>query len=67
MQKIMIPNNHASSVSHMVPDPTVKPGRQTSYTRRTAVGNEIVGHSDVVGASPIGGAPTTSSSKKCNH
>ena len=28
--------------------------------RRTLVGNKIVDHSDVVGASPVGAAPTTS-------
>ena len=35
--------------------------RKTSNIRRTIVGNEIVDHSDVVGASPDGAAPTTSS------
>ena len=35
--------------------------RKTSNISRTLVGNEIVDHSDVVGASPIGAAPTTSS------
>ena len=35
--------------------------RQTSNIRRTLVGNEILDHSDVVGASPVGAAPTTSS------
>ena len=35
--------------------------RKTSNIRRTFAGNEIVDHSDVVGASPIGAAPTTSS------
>ena len=35
--------------------------RQVSNIRRTLVGNEIVDHSDVVGASPVGPAPTTSS------
>ena len=35
--------------------------RQVSNIRRTWVGNEIVDHSDVVGASPVGAAPTTSS------
>ena len=35
--------------------------RQTSNISRTLVGNEIVDHSDVVGASPVGAAPTTSS------
>ena len=34
---------------------------QVSNIRRTSVGNEIVDHSDVVGASPVGTAPTTSS------
>ena len=34
---------------------------QTSSIRRTAVGSIIVDHSDVVGASPVGAAPTTSS------
>ena len=35
--------------------------RQVSNLRRTLVGNYIVDHSDVVGASPVGAAPTTSS------
>ena len=35
--------------------------RQTSNTSRTWVGNKIVDHSDVVAASPVGAAPTTSS------
>ena len=35
--------------------------RQVSNIRCTLVGNEIVDHSDVVGASPVGDAPTTSS------
>ena len=34
---------------------------KTSDIRRTLVGNEIVDQSDVVGASPVGAAPTTSS------
>ena len=34
---------------------------QTSNMRRTLVGNKIVDHSDVVGALPVGTAPTTSS------
>ena len=32
--------------------------------RHTFVGNKIVGHSDVVGAWPVGAAPTTSSSSR---
>ena len=35
--------------------------RQTSNTSPTLVGNNIADHSDVVGASPVGDAPTTSS------
>ena len=35
--------------------------RQTSNIGRTFDGNKIVDHSDVVGASPVGAAPTTSS------
>ena len=35
--------------------------RQVSNIKHTLVGNEIVDHSDVVGASPVTAAPTTSS------
>ena len=35
--------------------------RKVSDIRRILVGNKIVDHSDVVGASPVGAAPTTSS------
>ena len=35
--------------------------RKVSNIRPTLVGNKIVDHSDVVGASPVGAAPTTSS------
>ena len=35
--------------------------RQLSNISRTLVGNKIVNHSDVVGAPPVGAAPTTSS------
>ena len=35
--------------------------RKTSNISRTFIGNKIVDHSDVVGASPVGAAPTTSS------
>ena len=35
--------------------------RKTSDISGTSVGNKIVDHSDVVGASPVGAAPTTSS------
>ena len=35
--------------------------RQTSNIRHTSAGKQIIDHSDVVGASPVGAAPTTSS------
>ena len=35
--------------------------RKTSNISRTLVGNKIVDDLDVVGASPVGAAPTTSS------
>ena len=35
--------------------------RKTSNISRTLAGNKIVDHSDVIGASPVGAAPTTSS------
>ena len=35
--------------------------REVSNISHTLVGNKIVDHSDVVGASPVGAAPTTSS------
>ena len=35
--------------------------RQVSNISRILVSNKIVDHSDVVGASPVGAAPTTSS------
>ena len=38
-----------------------KDHRQVSNIRRTLAGNKMVDHSDVVGASPVGAAPTTSS------
>ena len=35
--------------------------RQTSSISRTLIGDKIADHSDVVGPSPVGAAPTTSS------
>ena len=35
--------------------------RKTSNISRTLLGNKVVDNSDVVGASPVGAAPTTSS------
>ena len=34
--------------------------RKISSIRRALVGNKLVDHSDVIGASPVGTAPTTS-------
>ena len=39
----------------------MKSYRQTSNISRTSVGNKIIDHPDVVGASTVGVAPTTSS------
>ena len=47
-------------ISSMI-NPAVTTYRQVSNIRRTLVGNKIVEHSDVVWASPVGAAPTTSS------
>ena len=46
---------------HLVYEETENIFRQVSDIRRTSVGNKIVDHSGVVGASPVGAAPTTSS------
>ena len=35
--------------------------RKTSNISRTLIGNKTIDYSDVVGASPVGAAPTTSS------
>ena len=45
---------------------TLSKAKESNYCRtfnisHTLVGNKIVDHSDVVGASPVGAAPTTSS------
>ena len=40
---------------------TNKDYRKVSNISCTLIGNEIVDHSDVVGASPVGAAPITSS------
>ena len=44
-------------------NPPVRPRygvyRQISNISRTVISNKIVDHSDVVGASPVGPAPTT--------
>ena len=48
-------------VSYIAQHPWKSIYRQVSDIRLTLVGNTIVDHSDVVGASPVGAAPTTSS------
>ena len=45
----------------LVPSGTNDNYRKTSSLSRTLVGNKIVDNSDVVGASLVGAAPTTSS------
>ena len=42
-------------------EPTEDNYRRVSNISHTLVGNKIVDHSDVVGASPVGAAPATSS------
>ena len=46
--------------THMIKSNYVWLHLQTSNIRRNLVGNQIVGHSNVVGASPVGAAPTSS-------
>ena len=50
-----------SNTTFCMSHPLINIYRQVSNIRRTLVGNKIVDHSDVVGASPVGAAPTTSS------
>ena len=52
----MIADYHQTSNICMIAD-----YYQTSNIRCTLVGNKLVDHSDVFGASPVGAAPTTSS------
>ena len=56
----MVANDLASCVAR-ASAATVLTYRQVSDIRRTLVGNKIVDYSDVIGASPVGAAPTTSS------
>ena len=53
--------NNRSSFDHSESHWTLTYYRQVSNIRRTLVGIEIVEHSDVIGASPVSAAPTTSS------
>ena len=45
---------------HVLISGCLKNYRHVSNIKRTLVGNKIVDNSDVVGASPVGAAPTTS-------
>ena len=50
-----------NSITYSSDDKCDEKYRKTSNISRTLVGNKIVDHSDVVGASPVGAVPTTSS------
>ena len=53
---------HLPGVNELITDDiAIAKYRQVSNIRHTLVGNKIVDHSDVVGASPVSAAPTTSS------
>ena len=54
------PHDRATQIFRTVEAAILK-YREVSNIRRTSVGNTIVNHSDVVGAWPVGAAPTTSS------
>ena len=54
-------NENINDGTHSKCSGTHKDYRQVSNIRRTLVGSQIVDHSDVVGASPVGAAPTASS------
>ena len=61
-QTLMVDFDSASTAEEVVCDYTVDfTYRKTSNIRCTLLGNKIVDNSDVVGASPVGAAPTTSS------
>ena len=54
-------NNYTGSIGDDIRARSKQTYRKTSNISRTLVGNKIVDNSDVVGASPVGAAPTTSS------
>ena len=51
---------YVNVIIYLCPYPDIS-YRKVSNIRRTLEGNKIVDHSYVVGASPVGAAPTTSS------
>ena len=56
----IIPVVSQGIISHGI-DPLWLDYRKVSNIRRTLVSNTIGDHSDIVGATPVGAAPTTSS------
>ena len=58
-QQQRVDNGEQDDTTCLVPQFTYY--RKVSNIRRTLAGNKIVDHSDVVGALPVGAAPTTSS------
>ena len=57
----MVLQMHNSLLEYWIEHVKMTEYHQVSNMRRTLVGNLIVDHSDVVGTSPVGAAPTTSS------
>ena len=55
------PTNKKPALVHIMVWHRADNYRKTSNIRRTLAGNKIVEQSDVVGVSPVGAAPTTSS------
>ena len=55
-----MPDDLAMQITIELPDMVLTYG-QISNISHTLVGNKLVDHSDVVGASPVGAAPPTSS------
>ena len=62
MHVISLTKTHDSYIQHVYTILRISnKNRQTSHISRTLVGNKIADHSDVVEASHVGAAPTTSS------
>ena len=51
---------HLQNVGHLAQEASVSIYRQVSKISCTLAGNKFVNHLDVVGAPPVGAAPTTS-------
>ena len=61
LDQILVISTPLQNTSSEVTVPGVVKYHKCSNIRRALVGNKIVDHSDVVGASPVGAAPATSS------